>query len=138
MGLGIITLFFLLCFTLLYINKTLVEKPSWLNQAAEKITSSIDVIAFWGLVFSVISAILAPLVLWGTVRVLTIFLSDVLLFLMALPYISEHMMARYGGKLPAKVTGELKNVALAVKRHEKEIGYAGAALSFLLFVVLFR
>jgi hypothetical protein len=138
MGLGIITLFFLVSFTLLYVSKTLSNKPEWVTKAADKVASNIDVLAFWGLIYSVVAIVLSPLAVWGRFALLIVFLSNIVLFLLTLPYMLDHLVAKYPDKIPAPIVHELKNLVAAVMAREKIAGYIGAAFSFLLFIVLFR
>jgi hypothetical protein len=138
MGLGLITLFFLLCFTVLYLSKGLATRPEWLSKAAEKVTDNVQVLSFWGLIYSVIAVVLTPLIVRGGGTILVGVLSNALLFFLILPYMMEHLLQKYQDKVPAPVVEELKNAVAFITSREKIAGYVGAGFSFLLFVVLFR
>jgi hypothetical protein len=61
-----------------------------------------------------------------------------MLFFMTLPYMLDHFLIKYPGKIPSSVVTELKNIVGVVASREKIAGYAGAALSFMLFLMLAR
>jgi len=138
MGLGIISLFFLVAFTLLYLSKALANQPAFMVKAVDKITANIEPLAFWGVVYSLVAFILTPLLVSGGFTVMIMLLANILLFLLALPYTLEHMLAKYPDKVSPAIARELKSLVGAVTDREKVAGYAGAALSFLLFLALTR
>jgi hypothetical protein len=138
MGLGLITLAFLVSFSIIYLAKGLEKKPEQLDKAAGWLSARIEMLAFWGLIYSVIAAILSPIAVWSNVLRIFVFLSNVALFALTLPYMVDHIENKYADKVPASVTAELKKLAALVEKHQKNAGYAGAALSFLLFILLFR
>lgn len=138
MGLGIITLFFLVCFSILYVSKGLENKPEWLAKAADSVGRNAETLAFYGLIYSLIAALLSPVGVAGEFRAMLAFLANAVLFLLVLPYALDHLLAQHETKVPAGVARELKNIAAAVTQREKTMGYIGAGFAFVLFIALFR
>jgi hypothetical protein len=138
MGLGLVTLAFLICFTIIYISKGLESKPEWLSNAAARLTGNIQLLAFWGLFYSVAAILLSPIMVESRGLMLVVFLSSIVLFLLTLPYMLDYLLGKYPDKVPAAVVNELKNAVGFVTSREKLAGYVGGGISFLLFLMLFR
>jgi hypothetical protein len=138
MILGVISFFFLVAFSIVYVGKTLTGKPAFLEKAEQKITDNLHQIAFWGFGYSIVAILLTPVFAHGNFALLVQLAANIVLFMMALPYALDQLLAKYPDKVPAALIGELKNLVGIVGKKEKAVGYAGAALSFLLFLTLFR
>jgi hypothetical protein len=139
MALGLMTLFFLVAFTLFYLGKSLENKPDFLNKAVEKITDNLDHLALWGLIYSLLAILLAPLAgLKFGFAFLVSFVANLAIFLMVLPLALENIATKYQDKINTAVLEEARRLVGWITGQEKYLGYVGAVVSFLLFVVLFR
>jgi hypothetical protein len=139
MFLGLVTLAFLIAFTLFYIGKSMTKKPEWLGKAVDNIVAHLDTIAFWGVIYGLVAIVLV--VLLGNYDALLLFVSliaNVLVIVMALPFSFEKLSAKLEPKANAAVAETLRDLVGGVSRNEKYIGYAGAVIAFLMFAVLFR
>lgn len=137
MGLGIISLFFLAAFSLLYISKGMDQKPEWMNKAVNKIEDNIQALSVWGFAYSLIAIILVFFVAQAGIVLLTAFLANVWLFFLTLPYVLDRLLEKFQSSIPPVLATELRNISGIVARREQLAGYVGAGLSFLLFVFLF-
>jgi len=134
---GLITLVFLLAFTALYLSKSWEKKPEFVTKAVEKITANLDKVALGGAGYGVIALVLALLMSSGGGLVVRL-IANLLIIVMALPFVFDQpLLSKIKEKIPAGVTEQIKKVIDLVKKQEKNIGYAGAVVSLLLFAVEF-
>lgn len=138
MGLGLITLFFLGCFTFLYVGRSLDEKPPFVLRGVERIEVSLGQLGFWGLVFGLVALVLTPGFVPGSNFKLIVFLSNVTLALAALPRALETVLKKWPDKFSEGLTKDLRALAAAIEAREKYVGYAGAFFCFFLFISLLR
>jgi formate/nitrite transporter FocA (FNT family) len=135
---GLITLLFLLAFTVLYLSKSLEKKPELLAQAAEKIDAYINDIALWGVCYGFIVALLTILMNYNGADFLVRFFANIWVVIMALPYVFERGVDKFREKMNSAIIEESRKMISWISRKEKYVGYAGAVLSVLLFAVVFR
>ncbi|MBI3441521.1 MAG: hypothetical protein HY052_06945 [Proteobacteria bacterium] len=134
---GLITLILLLSFTALSLSKSLTKKPGFVNQVVAKVTTHLDKLSLWGSGYAVVSAIIFIAIYGGGSMFVRLF-ADMLIILMALPFVLEQLLPKFQEKLNPVIIEELKHVVGWVTKQDKYIGYAGAIISLLLFAVLFR
>ncbi|MFH1157686.1 MAG: hypothetical protein V1721_02195 [Pseudomonadota bacterium] len=141
---GLITLMFLLALTVLYLGKAMKKKPEILTQTIEKITAHIDVIALWGAVYGVVAASLTIIMFFSPSEMLLRLAANVLIVLMALPFIFDRIVAKLDEKFHEKmqmnpaIVREAKHIVEWVTRKEEYIGYVGGVVSLFLFAVIFK
>lgn len=135
---GLITLAFLLAFTALYLSKSLEKKPEFVNQAVEKINSNLDKLAVWGAAYAAICVVLTLLMAYSSAGgMLVRLLANLLVVVMALPFAFEQLLPKFEAKLGAKTVEKTRAAIACITKQEKYVGYAGGAISLLLFAVLF-
>lgn len=135
---GLITLAFLLSFTILYLSKTMEKKPALAARAVETITTHLDKIALWGAGYGIVGALLTLVMVYGGGDMFIRLIANIMIFLMALPFVFEQMLPKFQEKMNPAIIEEAKNIVGFVTKQDKYIGYAGAVVSLLLFAVLFR
>lgn len=136
---GLITLVFLLAFTALYLSKSLEKKPEFVNQAVEKINTNLDKVALWGAAYATIGVFLTLIIGYSSAGgMLVRLLANIMVIVMALPFIFEQLLPKFEAKVSAGVVEKTRAAIACVTKQEKYIGYAGGVISLLLFAVLFR
>ncbi|MCE9508654.1 MAG: hypothetical protein K8R48_10155 [Alphaproteobacteria bacterium] len=132
----LITLAFLLAFTALYLSKSLEKKPEFVTKAVEKISANLDTVALAGVVYGLVAAILALIMVSGGGMFLR-FVGNILIVLMALPFVFEQQLPKFKEKINPAIIEEIRKVIGKISKQEKYVGYAGAAVSVLLFAIAF-
>ncbi len=135
---GLMTLLLLLAFTLLYLNKALVLNHELLRRVADKVAEDLDRMALWGAIYAVAAIFLVLIVPYNTGDVIIRLIANMMIVVMALPYMFEKVVIRYQANIPAKAVDETRKIAGMVTTQGKYFGYAGFIISLLLFAVLFR
>jgi hypothetical protein len=135
---GLVTLALLLAFTAIYLSKSFSKKPAFVTTAVEKITDNLDKVALWGSAYALISAVLTPVLVYSGGDMFVRLISNIMVIIMALPYVSGQLLPKVQEKINPAILDEIKNIVARVSKQEKYIGYAGAAISVILFFVLFR
>ncbi len=141
---GLITLIFLLVLTSFYLSKSLKKKPEFLVQVIEKITTHVDVIAVWGAIYGVIAAALTIIMAFGPTEMLLRLIANVMIIVMALPFVFDRIVAKLDEKFHEKmqtnlaIVREAKNLVESVTRQGEYVGYAGALVSLFLFAIVFK
>jgi hypothetical protein len=135
---GLVTLGFLLAFTVLYLSKSLEKKPEFVSQAVTKINDHLDKVSLYGAAYAAIAALLTLIMVYGGGDMFVRLTANIMIILMALPFVFEKMMPKFQEKMNPVIIEEAKNVVGWVTKQEKYVGYAGAVISLLLFAVLFR
>src|SRR5436190_862191 len=130
---GLVTLAFLLAFTALYLSKSLEKKPEFVNQAVTKINDHLDKVSLYGAVYAVVAALLTLIMVYGGGDMFVRLTANIMIILMALPFVFEKMMPKFQEKMNPVIIEEAKNVVGWVTKQEKYVGYAGAVISLLLF-----
>jgi hypothetical protein len=135
---GLITLVLVLAFSLLYLSKSLEKKPAAMSQAVDKINMHIDQLAFWGAIYGLVMAILTLIMGYSGSDMFVRLLANIMIVVMALPFVFDRLLAKFGEKVNPAIQEEAKNIVGWITKQEKYIGYVGAAIGVLLFAVLFR
>ena len=141
---GLITLIFLLILTSFYLSKSMKKKPEVLVRVIEKITTHIDVIAVWAAIYGIFASSLTIIMTFGPAEMLLRLIANVMVIIMALPFVFDRVVARLDERFHEKmqtnlaIVREAKNLVESVTRHGEYVGYAGALLSLFLFGVIFR
>lgn len=141
---GLITLIFLLSFTVLFLSKSIKKKPDILTQVIEKITKHIDWIAAWGALYGIIAASMTIIMAFSLSEMLLRLSANVIIILMALPFVFDSILAKLDEKFHEKmqrnqaIINEGKHFVEWVTRKEEYIGYVGVVISLLLFAVIFN
>lgn len=136
--LGLITLILLGAFSLLYISKSMNNKPDFITKAVNFISENLEMIALIGLIFGIIAAILTPIAAKDTTEMLIRFIANLLLVVLALPYTFERLATKYSDKINEALVTECRGFTGKILAHEKAFGIAGCVVTLLLFAVIFR
>lgn len=136
----IITLVLLLALTLLYAGKMWPQKPDLLEKAVSWITMHIDNIALGSLIYGVIVIIMTPFTNLGTsADTLILFLANVMIVVMALPFTFEKLAGKYESHINANLLAKTRSIIGKIDQFDKLAGAIAAIIGFLLlFSVLFR
>lgn len=136
---GIITLVFLVCLSVIALNNTWDNKPQALGQMAARLQPYVENLGFWGIIFSVAAFLLAMLSSLNTTELTFRLLANLLIFFLALPYGYERVMVLLKGRLDNRP--ELREESLefvsSLRSLEKYLGFAGLGLSVVLFILIF-
>lgn len=135
---GLVTFFFILVFTALYLSKSLENKPAFLIQAVEKIEANLDKVSLYGAIYGLIAALMTLIMVYSGTEMLIRLISNILITLMALPFVFDRAALNFQEKINPAILSEARSLVGWVSKNEKAIGYAGAVCSLLLFAVLFR
>jgi hypothetical protein len=134
---GLLTFAFVLAFTLLYISKSLDNKPAFVSNAVDKINQNINMIALCGFLFALVSILLTPVLIYSGANMLIRLLANALIVLMALPSVAHQWLPKYQDKINPAILEEIRNFIGWISKNEKYVGYAGAAASVLMFLIIF-
>lgn len=135
---GLITLILLGAFSLLYVSKSITQKPEFVTKALKFISDNIDMLALVGLIYGIIAAMLTPLTALSTTEMLIRFLANLMLVVLALPYTFERLATKYADKMNEAFVSEFRAFTGRIMSNEKIFGIAGAVIALFLFAVLFR
>jgi hypothetical protein len=135
---GLISLVFLVAFTMLYLSKSMASKPKFMEDAVAKISANIETISFWGVIYGLAAGVLSMIMARYRMELFVGFAAHVLLIVMALPYSFDRLSAKCAGKVNEAIMTETKSLVGWFVRQEKYIGYAAAVVTLLYFAVLFR
>lgn len=133
---SILSFVFLLSFTLIYVSKSLEKKPAAVTQVVDKINANVNQIALWGAVCGAVGALLTLIVSYSGGEMTIRLLANVMIVLMALPYIFDKLVTKFGDKINPAIESEAKNLVGWISRQEKYVGYAGAVFTFLLLYAM--
>ncbi len=135
---ALITLLLVVAFTALYLSRSLDKKPEALARLSEKITPHIDQIALWGAVYGFVAALLTLLMSYSLGGMLIRLAGNVMICVMALPFIFDKLMEKYREKVNVAIMDEAKNFVSWITTHEKGVAYTGLGCSAVLFGILFK
>lgn len=136
---GLVTLFFLGVFSVLYVGKGLDKKPELLVTALDKITTNVNRLGLWGTIYGLVALVLAPITISNDNAGLLIrILGNIMVVIVALPYSIDFLISKFQSSLNETLTNEIRNSIGWITRHEKIIGYVSAGVTVLLFSILFR
>ena len=134
---GLVTLFFLIVFTLFYLSKSFEKKPAFLDTVVNRIQDNLAKVSMWGLIYGLVAIVLSPvMVASDSMGVLMRLVANFLIVAMTLPYTLDRILEKI--KMNETVSSEIKSSINWITKNEKIIGYIGAAVALLLFAVLFR
>jgi hypothetical protein len=135
---GLITFFLLGAFSLLYISKSIPNKPAFVDKAVTAIADNIDKLAMIGVIYGLIAAFLTPLTNMGVIDMLVRLLANLMIVILALPYTFDKIVAKYQEHLNGPIVEEFSILVKRIVRQEKLFGIIGTSLTVLLFAVIFR
>lgn len=136
---GLITLFFLGVFSILYVGKGLDKKPDLLVKALDNIHTNLNRLGLWGTVYGLVALVLAPITISNdNMGLLIRVFANLVLIIAALPYSIDFLIGKFQSSLNETLTNEIRNSVGWISRHEKVVGYVIAGFTLLLFSVLFR
>jgi hypothetical protein len=135
---GLITLALLLAFTAVSISKSLSKKPAFVTTAVEKISDNLDKLALYGAGYALLCTLLTPVLVYSGGDMIIRLISNILIIVLALPSVSAQLLPKFQEKISPAILDEIKNMIDVLTKQEKYLGYAGAALSVLMFLVIFR
>ncbi len=135
---GLITLLLLLAITVLYLEKTIENKPAFLNNISVLLHNNIKILTFWGALYGVVGIILTPTMAYSGGDVLIRVVANLMIIIMALPFIFDIYAEKLEEKTNPIVKKELSRAIEGIKKQEKIIGYIAAVICILLFAVVFK
>lgn len=135
---GLITFFLLGALSLLYISKSIPNKPEFINKAVAAISDNIEKLAMIGVIYGLIAAFLAPLTVVGVVDMLVRLFANLMVVVLAMPYTFDKIVAKYQEHLKGPVVDELGTLVKRIIDQEKLFGIIGTVFTILLFAVIFR
>ncbi len=135
---GLISLAFLVAFTMLYLSKSMASKPKFMEDVVAKISANIETLSFWGVLYGLGAGLLSMIMARDPMELFIGFAAHVFLIVMALPYSFDRLSAKCAGKVNEAIMSETKSLVGWFTRQEKYIGYAAVAVAVLYFAVLFR
>lgn len=135
---GLLTLFFLICFTLVYLSKAWDEKPGFIAKVTDKISENLETISLWGMIYGFAAVLLTLIMAYTPGHLVIRVIANALIVLMALPYAQDRVMAKLQGKVNPAILDEVRSFAGWITARERMVGYAGAAFSLILFGAIFR
>lgn len=135
---GLISLAFLVAFTMLYLSKAMASKPKLMEDAVAKISANIATLSFWGVIYGFGAGLLSMIMALSRMELFVGFAAHVMLIVMALPYSFDRLSASCAGKVNEAIMSETKSLVGWFVRQEKYIGYVSAVVTLLYFAVLFR
>lgn len=135
---SLLSFVFILLLTLFYVSKTLATKPAPLVQVVDKVNAYINQIALWGSVCGVLGVLLTLMVSYTGGEMMIRLLANLMIVLMALPFIFDKLAAKFRDKINPAIEEEAKNLVGWITRQEKYVGYAGAVFCLLLLGVMIR
>lgn len=136
--LGLITLILLGAFSLLYVSKSIAQKPEFISKALKFITDNIEMLALIGLIYGIIASVLTPVTTASSTEMLIRFLANIMLVVLALPYTFERLATKYADKMNEAFVSEFRAFTGRIMSNEKIFGIAGAVIALFLFAVLFK
>jgi len=135
---GLITLLVALAFTAIYFSRSMEKKPEALVRVTDKMMPHIDQIARWGGIYGVAACILTLLMRYELGDMLIRLINNVMICMMALPFIFDKLTEKYRGKVNAAIMEEAKNIVSWVSRNEKFMSFIAAGCATVLFFMLFK
>lgn len=134
---GLISFALLVAFTLLYLSKSIASKPAFVNTAVDKISANIDKLALYGAAFALVCALLTPVLIYSGLNMLVRLAANLLIILMASPWVYAQLAPKFQDKINPAILEEINNFLGWINRHERYIGFAGAAFAVLMFLIVF-
>ena len=136
--LAFLTFVFMLAFTLVYLGKSLEKKPAFLTRMVDTITNHMDQVSLWGGGYGLLAALLTLLTVSNPTYMLICLASNILIVLMALPFVFDRAVDKFQAKANPAFIDEGRNLVGWVTRNEKYLAYVGVVCTVLLFTVVFH
>lgn len=135
---GLITLILLLALTILYLEKTIENKPQFLVNISSILHTNIKKFTFWAAIYGVVGIILTPTMAYSGGDVLIRVVANLMVVIMVIPYIFDSYAEKLEEETNQVVKKELNRIVDIIKNQEKIIGYLSAVICLLLFAVVFK
>ena len=135
---GLITLLFLLALTLSYFGKFWEGKPDFIAGIIDKINANMSQVALWGALYGLVMIVLTLVMGYSGGDMIVRFLANLMIVIMALPFVFERLLAKFESKINPAIATELRNIVGWITRQQKYVSYAGLALCLILFGAVFR
>ena len=132
---SLVTFVLLVAFTLVYAGNAIPNKPAFVDKITAAVNANIDKIALYGAAFALVAALLT-LIAHSGLGMFVRFLSNLLIVAMALPWASAQLLPKFQDKIGAGNAEKVNKVVALIKSQEKYIGFAGAGLSVLMFLIV--
>jgi hypothetical protein len=135
---GLITFFLLGAFSLIYISSLWNNKPDFVQKAVDFLRANLGTLAMVGVFYGLLVALLTPIMIYNSTDLIVRLIANLMIFVMALPFAFDRLVEKYGHKMNTAIIDEVRSVISHISAREKYVGIAGAAITVLLFAVLFR
>lgn len=139
---ALVTLILLLLAAAVPLREKMAHPPVWLVRVTDAVTTRIDPLAMWVLVYALASIFLTPFFVTGTLDVLVRLFASIMLLLLVLPegaaQTMREMQTRTGEETNAAIAESLGDIVDGVARYRPALAYVGFATAVLLFAVLLR
>lgn len=135
---ALITLILLVAFTMIYLARSLDNKPAWLTAAVDNIMAYIDPLSFWSIIYGLVALLMAALLVHTPLDIMVRLLANAMIILLALPYAFQKLVARFQGEENAAILESLHDIVNGITRHEKTAAFVAAGTAVVLFAVMFR
>jgi hypothetical protein len=136
--LALITLFFLIVFSMIYLSKGMEKKPPFMVRALDAIDQRLSLLALSGCIYGFAATILTPMTVSGVIDIPVRLFANVVLTAMALPFAFDQLIQKYEEKINPAILEGIRDTVNNIARREKELGIAGAVAALLIFGLAFR
>lgn len=140
--LSLITLCSLAAFTLIYLSAAMSKKPPALEKIINGIKQNMDMISVLAVIYGFIAFMMVPVLMRGLPKneaamMILPMLANLVLIVMALPYMFHKLEPTLEKKLNGAIFNELKGAISGITAKEKIIGYIGGAFAVVMLVLGF-
>ena len=140
--LSLITLCSLAAFTLIYLSAAISKKPPALEKIINGIKQNMDMISVLAVIYGFIAFMMVPVLMRGLPKneaamMILPMLANLVLIVMALPYMFHKLEPTLEKKLNGAIFNELKGAISGITAKEKIIGYIGGAFAVVMLVLGF-
>lgn len=140
---ALITVCALAAFSLIYLSAAMPKKSPGLEKALAAIKKNIDLISTVAAAYGLVAFLAQPIFMSGLPMSLAAYmllpmLANLVLIIMALPYMFHKIEPLIEKRLNTAIFSELKGAISGITEKEKIFGYAGAGLAFILLLIMLR
>lgn len=140
--LSLITLCSLAVFTLIYLSAMIAKKPPALEKAINAIKQNIDMLSVLAVAYGFVALTAMPILMSGLPKneaalMILPMLANLILIIMALPYMFHKVEPTLEKKLNGAIFNELKGAISGITAKEKIIGIIGGVFAVVMLVVGF-
>ncbi|MBI1216725.1 MAG: hypothetical protein GC185_13025 [Alphaproteobacteria bacterium] len=135
---GLITLVLLGLFTLLYLSNSIPKKSPAIVKTLEWINKNIRMLAAGGLIYGFIATFLTPIMIYWPTAMFIRMAANMVLVLMALPYMFDRFREKHGDKVNKAILDETSNLVDWLRGKAFVLGVLGGVMALLQFAVIFR